>query len=411
MHHPDRFLVLTSLFVGFLVAAQPVLAQVGGSRAPAPTGNVPSGPQVPNANLAQPGNTGDMPQRGWFLSGKVALDDGNPPPESVTIQRNCNGTARPVAYTSSKGRFSFEVNQVSGIVPDASVGGGDTSGPDLANPHGSSTPAYGSYTPSSAAGPQLLGCELEAVLPGYRSDSIDLSSRRFLDNPDVGVIVLHRLLNVPGVSVSATSYDAPESAKKAFQKGLDAAKKQKWPDAQTQFEKAVQEYPKYAAAWFELGTSLDRQNQKPQAHDAYQHSIAADDHFLKPYFPLALIDFGQKKWKETADLTGALVHLDPVDYPSAFLVNAIANTMLGNLDVAEQSARTAIKLDGNHHLPRAEYVLGCILAEKHDYNAALPLMKSYIERAPNAPDSENIKKQISQIETLASAKPAAPPPQ
>ena len=38
----------------------------------------------------------------------------------------------------------------------------------------------------------LSACELEAELSGFRSDKILLGLRRALDNPDVGVIVLHR---------------------------------------------------------------------------------------------------------------------------------------------------------------------------------------------------------------------------
>jgi regulator of sirC expression with transglutaminase-like and TPR domain len=43
--------------------------------------------------------------------------------------------------------------------------------------------------------------------------------------------------------------------------------------------------------------------------------------------------------------------------------------------------------------------------DKHDYDGALTLLKSYIQRAPNAPDTENIRNQISQIENLARAQP------
>ena len=103
-----------------------------------------------------------------------------------------------------------------------------------------------------------------------------------------------------------------------------------------------------------------------------------------------------------------LTRLDPVDYPLAYLFNAMANQSLGNLDAAEKSAREAIKVDPGHRVQRAEYVLGLILVEKHDYDGALTLLRSYIQRSPNAPDSERIKTQISKIEDLARAQPAAP---
>ena len=82
---------------------------------------------------------------------------------------------------------------------------------------------------------------------------------------------------------------------------------------------------------------------------------------------------------------------------------------------AEKSAREALRLDPKHQLPRVEYVLGMILAGRQDYDGALQMLRGYIQRAPNAPDIAEIKKQIGQIETLAAARAAetpgaAPPP-
>ena len=51
----------------------------------------------------------------------------------------------------------------------------------------------------------MSGCEIRAQLAGYRSDSVNLVTRNPLDNPDIGMIVLHRMGNVEGTSISATS--------------------------------------------------------------------------------------------------------------------------------------------------------------------------------------------------------------
>jgi regulator of sirC expression with transglutaminase-like and TPR domain len=49
--------------------------------------------------------------------------------------------------------------------------------------------------------------------------------------------------------------------------------------------------------------------------------------------------------------------------------------------------------------------------DRHDYDAALKLLRGYMQRAPNAPDTERIKKQISQVEEMARAQPQPAPPQ
>ncbi len=110
----------------------------GGTAAPGAGATIPTTPgRTPGQNQQQgpfdprqqQQQFPDM-QRPIFLSGKVVLDDGTPPPEPVKIERVCNGVVRPEGYTDSKGRFSFQLGQNTSMMADASVSsaGGDTFG-------------------------------------------------------------------------------------------------------------------------------------------------------------------------------------------------------------------------------------------------------------------------------------------
>ena len=195
------------------------------------------------------------------------------------------------------------------------------------------------------------------------------------------------------------------------QKGEESLKKQHWPEAEKQLEKAVGIYPKYAAAWCDLGEAHLRQSDTARAHEAFERALQADPKYLKPYLPMATLAMLQKNWREAADTTSKLVRLDPVDYPQALMFNAIANVNLHNLDAAEESARDAVKADTEHQFPRSQYVLAVILADKQEFATALPLMKSYLEQEPNAPDAEAVRKQISEIEKTAGNQRASAQPQ
>ena len=402
MQHLRYFLSVLGLVLGS-ISQQAAWAQIRAM--PPATANDTS----PDSALAQPGARGDVVERGWFLSGKVLMDDGSPTPANITIQRVCAGATKSMGFTDSKGRFSFQIGQKSEAVPDASEDSGEERLVALMAPIGGSSTEGRLF--GSRSNRQVAGCQLEASLPGYRSDTVELGSRRYMDNPDVGSIILHRLGNVEGTSVSATSLDAPKEAKKLYDKGMDAEKQKKWPAAQAAFEKAVAMYPKYAAAWYELGNTRQRQADRAKAREAFRKAMECDRRYLGPYFPLSAMAFEDKDWAQTADLTSALTKLDPVDYPLAFLFNAIANAGLGKLDLAEKSARACVKVDIRHQLPRAEYVLGLILADRHDYDGSLTLLRGYIQRAPNTPDSEKIKQQISHVEEMARAQPQPAPPQ
>ena len=88
---------------------------------------------------------------------------------------------------------------------------------------------------------------------------IDLFQRSALDNPDIGVIVLHHIGGIQGTAVSMTTELAPKKAKKEYQKAQQLEAKGDVQGAKKQLEEAVEEYPKYAIAWYELGGCSKRQ--------------------------------------------------------------------------------------------------------------------------------------------------------
>ncbi len=403
-----------------------------GGQAPAPTGPATGTPgTAPGGGVGTPGGQSPSPfpgqnnrnqspfpdpnqrqtfpdqQRPIFISGKVQLDDGTPPPDSVVIERLCNGIARPEAYTDSKGRFSFQLGQNRGMMADASVSSAADSGfgggqGGIGGMGGSSR---GGMNPSGGISERdLMGCELRAVLAGFRSEPVNLGGRRAFDNPDVGTLILRRLANVEGTTISATSLNAPKDAKKAFEKGRDLLKKKKSPEAQKEFEKAVAAYPKYATAWFELGLLQQQQNMTDEARTSYAQALAADAKFISPYLQLATLAAKENKWQDVADTTDRALRLNPIDFPQAFFYNSVANYNLKKFEAAEKSAREAVKLDTMHRMPKAAHLLGVILAEKQDFSGAAEQMKNYLKFSPGGQDVELVKKQLLELEKFATAK-------
>jgi hypothetical protein len=172
--------VLILTIAGLDVAA---FAQKGGpattnpnpTSTPTPTtnptpNNIPNRTTQPSQQQQQPY---DLGQRPIFLSGKVVMDDGTPPPESVVIERVCGGNPRPEAWTDSKGHFSFQLGQNTAMMADASVGNvGGLGFPDYNSGGGMNQPGMGGGSnmgSSGSMGRDLMNCDLRANLPGYRS--------------------------------------------------------------------------------------------------------------------------------------------------------------------------------------------------------------------------------------------------
>ena len=357
-----------------------------------PINNNPVNPN-PNSNTNTNTNPNNTNQQGLntarpvFLSGKVALDDGTPPPELVRIEKICGATPRPEGYTDSKGRFSFQMDNNVGVFADAS----DSSFGGF--PGQRSSASGGSNTERS-----LSGCELRAVLPGFRSDSVNLSMHRSFDNPDVGTIILHRIAGVQGTTISYVSLNAPKDATRAFEKGREALRKEKQPEAEKQFRKAVELYPGYASAWYELGRMEEGRNQMKEATADFKKSIDADPKYVSPYLNLSNITAHDADWAQTLDLTDRALHLNSVEFPQAYYYNAVANLNLRHLDQAEKSAREAIKLDTRKSFVKLNQLLAAILVEKQDYSGAAKAMRDYLRDNPQASDAEKVRARLAELD-------------
>ena len=371
----------------------------GGGKPTGPT--TPSRPTAPSSLPTQSQQQQQQLSRPIFIMGDVITGDGTPIPRNVEIHRICSGRDRREGYADSTGHFSFQLG-VDTSVQDASSDDFGASIPG-GNP-GMST--MGMNQPSSlGGGPSLFGCELKATSPGFRSSVIELSSYR-PEEPIVGKLVLERLERVPGTMISVTSAAAPKDAQKDFKKGMDLLKKGKPDEAMQHFTEATKIYPRYADAWVEIGQINLHQGQIDAAKSAFQQALSIDPKFVTPYIGLAGLEAQRQNWAEAARLSDQAIALDPIDFISGYFYNSVANYNLGNFDVAERTARKAATLDGQHHMPQIQSLLGRILLVKRDYPGALENFRGYLHLSPNAVDAADIRRQIQTLEQASAATPA-----
>ena len=371
---------------------------IGGTTGSRTPGQQPS--QIPQQQQPQ---FPEMRERPIFLQGEVVLSDGTPAPPSVVIERVCGGQIYPEGYTDSRGRFSFEVGRMNNMVPDASFGSNPASG-GFGNPSANAGGAWGQLSGSGSGGirPQdLMGCTIRANLPGYHSSEVELSGRRQFDNPDVGQIILRPLAGVKGFTISMTSMQAPKKAKKAYEKGMKEAQKKKWDSAHRELTAAVTEYPGYAVAWHALGQVLEAQEKPEEAREAYGKALAADTKFATPYVNLARMEARNSNWQGVIDTTNRLLELNPYEFMDAYFLNSVANLQMRKPQVAEKSAREAIKMNGLKTYPQLEHILGLALANQNNYAEAKTHLENYLQLVPQASNRSVVEQQLAEITSMA----------
>ena len=239
-------------------------------------------------------------------------------------------------------------------------------------------------------------CTVTIRMKGYRPMEATLRND--------ATIVLKRVGLHEGSTVSATSLNAPEPARKAYGKGVNAMNDEKWDAAQKNLEKAVELDPDYAQAWSDLGEVLLKQSKATDARAAMEKAVKADPRYIKPYIQLTMLDLAEKRTEDAIAIGGKAVAMNPLEFPQLYFYYAAANYNLKRLDVAETNARRATELDNAHEIPRAELLLGSILVAKGDRAGGLQHFRKYLEILPKAPDAEQVKRAIAQLEAPGEAK-------
>ena len=340
-----------------------------------------------------------------FLLGRVATDDGTAVPTDVLVERVCNDRVRQQVYVSSRGDFSMQMGSMADSFLDAS---------------GERTSQYGVPSKNSGMGisrRELANCELRASASGFYSSVVSLVELTDFGSKtiDVGAIVVQRRTKIEGLTLSATPYKAPKDARSAYEKGLEAEKNGKLANARKYFEKAVDIYPRYASAWFQLGIVLQKENEKDAARMAFTQATTIDTRFLPPYLSLASMAYEADNWVEVlnftghilaldpfnhADVTGYIVDLDPLNYAEAYFYNAVANYKLNKIEDAERSGLKAEHVDLRTHFPQLHLLLAEIFARKNNYAPAISEIQTYLELAPHAKDADQVREWLAKLEKL-----------
>jgi Tfp pilus assembly protein PilF len=326
---------------------------------------------------------------GVFLTGKVVVEGGDVLTDAVEIQTVCRGQRRTETRSDAHGNFSFQ------------FGGGKETASDVG--FGADTPAR-EHRAGVLDGTTPQDCELQAELAGFSSDIVQLGGRVTGDaNINIGRIVLHRLANVQGFTVSVTTAEAPGVAKKALEKSQEMQKKGRWDEAETLLGKAVALDPKFAVAWYELGRVHLQKNDPVGARHAFQESLAADPKYIHPYRGLIQLAERARNWVELNEASERLLALDPVSYPDAWFANAISYYGQGKVAAAEKSARRGLQIDSAHRVPKLEYLLAVVLMVKPDYDEASQHMQTFLSRANLEADVAEANRKLEEIARLSAA--------
>jgi hypothetical protein len=348
----------------------------------------------------QPGRTPEMrerPFRFFVLTGEVVLEDGNPLQEPVVVELRCGGRVERQTHTTIRGGFSFRFDDHAQTEwADASVGMPGFGG--FGRSGGLQDDGWGSR-PGGDMTLDLSACDITAAVPGFRSNTLSPGIRRALDNPDVGTIVLSRIENVGGTTISLTTLAAPRRAKSRYERALRelGGSKPNLDRVDRDLNEAVKEFPEFAAAWKLLADVRLRQEDETGARRAYEEAIEADSNYVTPYLALAEMELRAGHWPEVSRLSGRILELN-AELPEAHFLHALSSHNLGKPDLAESSVRKIRSGPGIERFPQTYYLLALILSERGEYALAADELQLFLEAVPDSPMAAQIREVMLQWE-------------
>ena len=368
---------------------------------PAQPGNDPGGQQQESQQR--------MPEmeRPIYLSGGVIYDDGGPADSTVRVEMVCNGRVRRQVYAFGGG-FSLDLTQSNRrlTVMDAAVASQDITGSinsesedALARMMAASGENPGNARSASPGFVNLMGCELRAVQPGFQSDIIPLSIVRPLDNPHVGVIVLHRTGSITGTTTSVVSMAAPKKAKKAYQKAVKEVRKTNpnHEKAVAELEEATELYPEYAAAWELLGQIRLAESDEAGARQAFELAAAGDPKYIQPNLAMMELEVRKENWDEVSKWSSRVTELNPYILAAQYY-HGVANINLNRIEPAQQAFQKVRENYKSDDYPYASYMLGYILANQGEFESAATELRHFLEIKAEAAEVDQIKDHLAQWE-------------
>lgn len=266
-------------------------------------------------------------------------------------------------------------------------------------------------TPSPLAISADTICTIEAKAFGY-----DSSTGKFPVRSTSGLVLVEPLTiqrnasnNAQGQergarTISATSLKAPANAVKLFDRGSRSLKQGKFGDAAKDFESAVKIYPEYAESWLNLGRARVSLGSMGPARDAFVKAAELDPQMSGPPAELGMLAARDNDLAAAAKYLDESLRLDPGSSFEACYSDAVVNMMLKRYDVAERSARAALRFGDTGVQARVHFVLGMTLLARGNNAEAKQHLLRYLDLAPKAPEREQIQRELSRVDLLDAGK-------
>jgi tetratricopeptide (TPR) repeat protein len=198
------------------------------------------------------------------------------------------------------------------------------------------------------------------------------------------------------ISTGELDPSIPSKARKEFERGSKASKEGKIEEAITYFRKAIALYPQYLMAHNDLASQLMKLGMLDDAEDELREALSIDSSAFNPTLNLGIVLVKMHEFEEASSLLDKAISLQPRS-ASARLYSGLAMLGTSNVERAEKELKAAYDLDSRECV-LALFHLGELYLTKGDRNLARAYLERYLHEAPQASNSDQVKKLIALLQ-------------
>jgi tetratricopeptide (TPR) repeat protein len=198
-----------------------------------------------------------------------------------------------------------------------------------------------------------------------------------------------------GGTVAAVRLNVPAAARKAYQKGAEAMRKQRWQESREFFETAIGKYPQFDLAYDRLGVVQIQLNETVAARQSFSKAVEINPDFAEAYRNLARISLSERKYQEAETLLVKSLSTDSLNL-WALATAANAELILHNYNDAIAHARQAHSIP-HPGLAGVHIVAALALEATQQPSQAVKEYQLYLDEDPNGRDSSRALNAIARL--------------
>ena len=202
----------------------------------------------------------------------------------------------------------------------------------------------------------------------------------------------------PGVVNSALA-DVPPNALAFYKKGLELAGAGDPKGAIEQLKLAIDQHPKFALAYSDMGSQYLKLNDLGRGDDAFKTALNLEPTLFPALVNHGIVMFNIKKYTDSESIFREVIKAkDDSAVGHYFLGQSLA--YLGKFPEAQKELDRALSLGGEPmaaSLKEAHRLLAIIYSTQGDKKRQAAELESYLKLAPNAPDADQLRKVVAQL--------------